>query len=66
MTTIYLFLLQILHSNTACQHVVHLGDGTFTDSAYCQARQRLPLAVFHRLLEQTAAALRDATADASG
>jgi hypothetical protein len=34
----------------------------FTDSAYCQARKRLPLAVPHHLLEQTAATLRDATA----
>ena len=50
-TTIYLFLIQVLHGNTACQHVVHFGGWTFTDSAYCQARKRLPLAVFHRLLE---------------
>jgi Transposase DDE domain len=64
-TTIYLFLLQILHGNTACAHVVHFGDWSFTDSAYCQARKRLPLAVFHALLETIAAALRAATADGS-
>jgi hypothetical protein len=64
-TTIYLFLMQVLHGNTACQHVVHFGGWTFTDSAYCQARKRLPLAVFHRLLEQTAATLRDVTAGTS-
>ena len=63
-TTIYLFLLQILHGNTACRHVVHFGNWTFTDSAYCQARKRLPLRVYHRLLEQTAAAARRATATA--
>jgi hypothetical protein len=51
-TTIYLFLLQVLHGNTACRHVVHFGGRTFTDSAYCQARRRLPLAVYHRLLER--------------
>ena len=62
-TTIYLFLLQILHGNTSCQHVVHFGCWTFTDSAYCQARKRLPLGVYHQLLEQTAAAVRQATAD---
>ncbi len=45
-TTIYLFLLQVLHGNTACRHVVHFGGWTFTDSAYCLARKRLPLAVF--------------------
>jgi Transposase DDE domain len=62
-TTIYLFLLQILHGNTACQHVVQFGCWTFTDSAYCQARKRLPLRVYHHLLEQTAAAARQATAE---
>jgi hypothetical protein len=60
-TTIYLFLLQVLHGNTACQHVVHFGGWTFTDSAYCQARKRLPLAVFDWLVERTAAAVRTAS-----
>src|SRR5881398_2315360 len=61
-TTIYLFLLQVLHGNTACTHVVHFGNWSFTDSAYCQARKRLPLAVFHWLLEKVAATSRAATA----
>jgi hypothetical protein len=60
-TTIYLFLLQVLHGNTACRHVVHFGGWSFTDSAYCQARKRLPLAVYDWLVEQTAAAVRSAT-----
>jgi hypothetical protein len=64
-TTIYLFLLQILHGNTACTHVVHFGDWSFTDSAYCQARKRLPLAVYHWLLEKIAATFRAATAGES-
>ena len=64
-TTVYLFLLQILHGNTACQHVVHFGGWSFTDSAYCQARKRLPLAAFHWLLEKTAATFRSATAEGS-
>ncbi|MBV8488742.1 MAG: IS4 family transposase [Planctomycetaceae bacterium] len=64
-TTISLFLMQVLHGNTACSHVVHFGGWSFTDSASCQARKRLPLAVFQRLLEQTAATLREATATAS-
>jgi hypothetical protein len=63
--TIYLFLLQILHGNTACQHVVHFGGWSFTDSAYCQARKRLPLAVYHWLLEKIAATSRAATAGGS-
>lgn len=60
--TIYLFLLQILHGNTACTHVVQFGRWTFSDSAYCQARKRLPLRVFHRLLEWITRAGRRATA----
>lgn len=62
-TTVYLFLLQVLHGNTACRHVVHFGGWSFTDSAYCQARLRLPLAVFQRLLQGTAEAFGAATAD---
>ena len=65
-TTIYLFLLQVLHGNTACQHVVHFGGWTFTDSTYCQARKRLPLAVYVWLLEGTAAAMRTASEGAAG
>jgi hypothetical protein len=62
--TIYLFLLQILHGNTACSHVVRFGCWTFSDSAYCQARKRLPLRVLHRLLEWITEAGRRATASA--
>jgi hypothetical protein len=64
-TTIYLFLLQVLHGNTACQHVVHFGNWSFTDSAYCQARKRIPLAVYHWLLDKIAATSRAATAGGS-
>jgi hypothetical protein len=64
-TTVYLFLLQVLHGNTACQHVVHFGCWKFSVSAYCQARKRLPLAIFQWLLEKTAAAFRSATSDSS-
>ena len=64
-TTVSLFLMQVLHGHTATSHVVQFGGGTFTDSAYGQARKRLPLAVLHALLERTAATLRDATAGTS-
>jgi hypothetical protein len=47
--TTYLFLQQILHGNTAVGHLRHLAGLDFTDSAYCQARQRLPVGFFHRL-----------------
>jgi hypothetical protein len=53
-TTVYLFILQILHGNTACSHVVHFGRRNFTDTAYCAARKRLPLRVLHRLAERVA------------
>src|SRR5438105_3936830 len=47
--TTYLFLQQILHGNTAVGNLRHLSGLDFTDSAYCQARGRLPLAFFRRL-----------------
>lgn len=49
-TTVHLFALQILHGNTACQHVPRLGAVACTGGAYCQARLRLPLALFQSLL----------------
>ena len=61
--TISLFLLQILNGNTACQHVVHFGRWAFTASAFCKARQRLPLAVLQSLGEMVAARLRSATSE---
>ena len=48
--TVQAFLLQILHGNTACRHLPHLSGLTFSASAYCQARQRVPLDVFQKLL----------------
>jgi hypothetical protein len=61
MTTVYLFLLQILHGNTACSHVVHFGRWNFTDTAYRAARKRLPLGVLRRLAERVAERLRTST-----
>ncbi len=49
-TTLQLFLLQILHGNTACSHLPHLSGLRFSASAYCQARSKLPLALFGLLL----------------
>jgi hypothetical protein len=51
-TTIHLFVLQVLHGNTACAHLPHLAGIAFTDSAYCEARSRLPLAVLQALLQR--------------
>jgi hypothetical protein len=51
-TTIHLFLLQILHGNTACSHLPHLSGLRFSAAAYGQARARLPLRFFDLLLER--------------
>ncbi len=50
--TIHLFILQVLEGNTACSHLPHLSGVSFTSSAYCQARARLPLEVFRRLVDE--------------
>ena len=55
---IHLFLSQILHGNTAINHLVRISGLAFTASAYCQARSRLPLAVFQELLHRVAQRLR--------
>jgi hypothetical protein len=60
-TTLYLFILQILHGNTACSHAVHFGGWNFTDSAYCAARKRLPLGVIRRLAAGVAERFRQST-----
>ena len=57
-TTIQLFFVQILHGNTACTHLRHLTKLNVTASAYCQARMRLPLAVFEQLLRSVSHALQ--------
>ena len=51
-TTLHLFILQVVNNNTAMTHLPHLSGERFTASAYCQARQRLPLAFFERLVGQ--------------
>jgi hypothetical protein len=45
-TTIHVFLAQILHGNTAIRHLPHLTGQVFSAAAYCLARARLPLEVF--------------------
>lgn len=50
-TTLALFVQQVLHGNCPCSEVRHLAAGPwFTPGAYCQARARLPLAVYQSLL----------------
>jgi Transposase DDE domain len=62
-TTIQLFLLQILHGNTACSHLPHLSGLRFSASAYCQARARLPLHLFGLLLTRLCTAAQSHISD---
>lgn len=57
MTTVHVFLVQILHGNTACSALARLAGLTFAASTYCNARARLPLAVFEELLRRVCDAL---------
>jgi hypothetical protein len=63
-TTIQLFLLQILHGTTTCTHLPHLSGIRFRASAYCQARTKLPLDLFSRLLTRLCASVRPHVSDA--
>jgi len=54
--TIHAFIIQVLHGNAACSHTVRLAGLNCSAEAYCQARARLPLAVYEQLLTQTSQA----------
>ncbi len=58
-TTVRGFLLQVLHHNTACSHVPHLLGKSFSSEAYGQARARLPLELFQRLLGEVCRRVQD-------
>src|SRR4029453_14334093 len=64
-TTIQLFLLQILHGHTACSHLPHLSGLRFSAAAYGQARARLPRRLFALLLERFGRALQPCLANTS-
>jgi hypothetical protein len=49
-TTLALFIQQVIHGNTPCSEVRHIAGRSFTASAYCQARARLPLGVCQAML----------------
>src|SRR5437899_2411822 len=59
-TTVHLFVLQVLAFNTAITHLRHLAGQAVNGAAYCRARMRLPLAALQRLLRDTSAAMREA------
>ena len=54
---IHWFLIQVFHGNTALNHVTLMAGRSFTASAFCQARTRLPLAVFRAVLRAVIHAL---------
>jgi hypothetical protein len=54
---IHWFLIQVIHGNTALTHVSLLAGRAFSASAFCQARRRLPLAVFRTVLRELVKAL---------
>jgi Transposase DDE domain len=56
--TVQVFLLQMLHGNTACRHLPHLSGLHFSASAYCQARTKLPLGVLEHLVERVSQSVR--------
>ena len=56
-TTVQVFLLQVLHGNTACSAMSRLAEMSFSAAAYCAARTRLPLSLFEGLLQRVGAAL---------
>src|SRR5271166_1453604 len=55
--TVHLFILQTLNRNTALNDLPRKSHESFTGSAFCKARQRLPLRVFQRLLRSLAETL---------
>jgi hypothetical protein len=64
--TVHLFVLQVIHCNTAIRHLRHLAGCAVNAAAYCEARMRLPLEVLRALLRDTAAAAPcEADADAA-
>ena len=50
LVTIRLFVLQVLHANTAITHLRHLAGFDFSSGSYTEARQRLPLQLLQCLL----------------
>lgn len=52
LVTLRLFVLQVLHGNTAINHLRQLSGIDFAASSYCEARQRLPMTALAALLEQ--------------
>jgi hypothetical protein len=50
-TTLMLFILQVLHRNTAITHLRHLSKVKVATSSFCAARKRLPLGPLASLID---------------
>jgi len=61
--TIQIFMLQILHGNTAINHLPHLTKLTFTAAGYCTARMRINLIVFQLLLQRCITQIQNQSLD---
>ena len=48
--TVQIFFVQVLHGNTAIEHLSHLTGMSFTAAAYCKARMRVKLKALRLLL----------------
>jgi hypothetical protein len=62
-TTMPLFLLQMLQGHPACRHLPHLSGRRVTAAASCQARARLPRRCFDRLWERFRRAVQRSALD---
>ena len=62
-TTIHLFVIQILNGNFAVGRLMDFTDLVFSEAAYCKARCRLPLQVLVTMLERVANAWRATMSD---
>ena len=60
-TTLRLFVLQVLHGNVACRTLGHLSSMRFSPTAYCKARARLPIELFEWLVADLIDAARRQT-----
>lgn len=58
-TIVHVFVLQVIHGNTALTNLRHLTKLDLSGQAFCEARKRLPLEVFRRLLRHVVPILRD-------
>ena len=65
-TLIHWLLIQTLQGNTALHHLSLMAGRTFTASAICQARTRLPLAVLQAILKALVDSLAPVTDDEEG